>query len=269
MMRAMDLDRERLRATFDEVPGLYGQARPDYPSALYDELTRLAGLEPGDHLLEIGCGTGKATLPLAQLGYRITCLELGENLARTAQANLARCPNVTVIHTNFEEWIPPAGGFDLVFAATAWHWIDPTVRYRRAAELLRPDGHLAFWAACHVFPSDGDSFFRDIQPVYDEIGEGLPVDAQWHRPGELPDSRVEIESSGLFDEVEIRQFDWETVHDADSYIELLDTFSGHIAMQPWQRERLHTEIRRRLDARPDHQLRRHWGAALHVATRRA
>jgi hypothetical protein len=56
-------------------------------------------------------------------------------------------------------------------------------------------------------------------------------------------------------------------YDAEGYIDLLETFSGHIAMRPWQRERLYAEIRRRLAERPDGLLRRHWGAALHVASR--
>ena len=58
-------------------------------------------------------------------------------------------------------------------AATAWHWTDPELRYRRAWELLRPGGHLAFWAGVHVFPPGGDPFFHEIQAVYDKIGEPL------------------------------------------------------------------------------------------------
>jgi hypothetical protein len=86
-------------------------------------------------------------------------------------------------------------------------------------------------------------------------------------PAARKDDRAEIEATGLFDEITVRQFDWEIVYDADRYIDLLNTFSGHIAMQPWQRERLYGEVRRRLSARPDGRLRRHWGAALHVAHR--
>ena len=157
--------------------------------------------------------------------------------------------------------------FDLVFAATAWHWIDPAVRYRRAWELLPPGGHLAFWSAAHVFPEGGDPFFAEIQDVYDEIGEGLPG-ARQVRPSELPDSRAEIMSSGLFEDVAVRRFDWEVSYDAEEYIRLLDTFSGHIAMQAWQRDRLYAEIRRRLAQRPDGLLARHWGAVLNVARRR-
>ena len=66
----------------------------------------------------------------------------------------------------------------------------------------------------------------------------------------------------------VRQFDWERRYDADGYIDLLNTFSGHIAMEDRQRDRLYGEIRARLSRRPDAVLRRHWGAALHVARRR-
>ena len=86
-------------------------------------------------------------------------------------------------------------------------------------------------------------------------------------PGQLTDLSADIEASGLFSVVCVRQYDWERVYDAEGYIELLDTFSGHIAMAPWQRERLYGEIRRRLSWRPSGTLRRHWGAVLHVARR--
>jgi SAM-dependent methyltransferase len=262
-------DRLRLRQTFDGVAAEYDRARPAYPEELFDDLVRLAGLQPGAHLLELGSGTGKATAPLARRGFRVTCLELGEQLAAVARRNLSGFPEVTVIAASFDEWRPPAGEvFDLVFAATAWHWLDPDIRYVRAWELLRPGGHLAFWSATHAFPRDGDPFFDEIQQVYDEIGEGRAGEGT-PRPGELPDDRGDIEASGLFGDLQVRQYDWETRHDAESYIALLDTFSGHLAMAPWQRERLYGEIRERLRARPDPVLRRHWGSVLHVARRTA
>ncbi len=267
----MASDRNRLRQTFDSAASLYQQARPDYPEALFDELVRLAGLHSGDRLLEIGCATGKATAPMARRGFQITCVEIGSELAAAARQNLAGFGPVEVIEAAFETWQPSPGvAFDLVYAATAWHWIDPVVRYQRAWDLLRPGGHLALWSATHVFPAGGDPFFREIQDVYDEIGEGHPPDAaHWPQPGELPDGRAEIESSGLFDHLAVRHFDWEITYSAEEYLRLLDTFSGHIDMDIWKRDRLYGEIRRRLGQRPDGRLRRHWGAALVVARRRA
>lgn len=261
-------DRQQLRGTFDSAADLYQEARPEYPEQLYDTLVETAGLDVGDRLLEVGCATGKATLPLARRGFRITCLEIGPALAAAARRNLAGFPQVEVVESAFETGNPPiSNGFDLVFAATAWHWLDPAVRYRRACQLLRPAGHLAFWSAKHVFPDGGDPFFREIQEVYEEIGEGLPADATWPRPGDLPDDRGEIERTGLFEVVMVRHFDWETIYDGDEYLRLLDTFSGHIAMEAWKRDRLYGEIRRRLLRRSDGRLARHWGAVLHVARR--
>jgi SAM-dependent methyltransferase len=262
-------DRLRLRNTFDGAADLYDRARPDYPEQLFDDLAQLAELQAGDHLLEVGCGTGKATAPLARRGFRVTCLELGAQLAAKSRRNLAGFPEVTVINASYDEWQPPAGAdFDLVFAATAWHWLDPGTRYSKAWELLRPGGHLAFWGAVHVFPDGGDPFFREIQPVYDEIGEGRAADARWVRPGDLPDGQADIEASGLFDDVQVRQYDWEVRYDAESYLDLLGTFSGHLEMTVEKRARLYGAIRDRLTERPGRDLRRHWGSVLHVARRR-
>jgi SAM-dependent methyltransferase len=258
-------DRERLRQTFDHVAQHYDRARPEYPEALFDELIAVTRLPRGARLLEVGSATGKATLPLAKRGFDITCIELGADLAAVARQRLAGFPNVQVIRSDFDTWTPPGRRFDLVFAATAWHWLDPATRYQRAAAALVPRGHLAIWSATHAFPDGGDPFFLEIQEVYDEIGEGLPVGSSRPRPDEIEEVDLESDSGGLFRRVGARVFDWETVHDADSYIALLNTFSGHIAMQPWQRDRLYSEIRRRLAARPDGRLRRHWGAVLEIA----
>lgn len=270
MIEYMSSDRRTFRrATFDSAAQKYHDARPDYPPPLYDELIRVTGLRPGDSLLEIGGGTGKATVELARRGFTITSVELGPALAAAARANLSQFPHAEVVCADFDDWEPAHGRlFDLVFAATAWHWIDPTIRYTKAARLLRSRGHLAFWTAQHVFPEGGDSFFREIQPIYDKIGEGLAGAATWPRPGELADQRAEIEVSGLFDEVAVRHFDWEVSYDVEGYLDLLDTFSGHIAMARWQRELLYREIRRLFEDRAEHRVRRHFGAVLHTARRR-
>jgi len=168
-------DTRQLRTTFDSAAALYQRARPEYPDALYDTLVELTALEPSDWLLEVGCGSGKAALPLARRGFRITCIELGSALAAVARETLRDFPGVEVVKADFEKWQPAHGArFELVFAATAWHWIDPAKRYQHAWELLRPGGHLAFWSAVHVFPDRGDPFFAEIQKVYEEIGGAPP-----------------------------------------------------------------------------------------------
>jgi len=259
--------RERLRTAFDRASDLYQRARPEYPEALLDHLVEVTQVKSDARLLEVGCATGKATLPLARRGFHITCIEPGPALVAAARRNLAGF-DAEVVQARFEDWDPAGQLYDLVFAATAWHWVDPAVGYHKAAEALVPEGHLAIWAATHAIPYEGDTFFADIQPVYDEIGEGLPPSTPLPRPGEPKDQRDEIETSGLFDVLDVTQYDWETVYDAEGYIELLNTFSGHIAMQDWQRDRLYGEIRSRLARRTDGLLHRHWGSVLHVARRK-
>jgi SAM-dependent methyltransferase len=260
-------DRDRLGATFDQAAELYQNARPEYPEELFDRLVEDCGLQPGDRVLEVGAGPGKATLPLARRGLQITALEPGVALAAHARNNVVGYP-VSVVRTRFEDWDGPAGEYAVVVAATALHWVDPERRYQLAARALRPGGHLAWWSAQHVFPPDGDPFFDDIQEIYDAIGQGLPDGAPRPAPGELPNHSTEIEASGLFEVVTVEHFDWTVDYDAETYLDLLRTFSGHIAMPDESRERLFTEVRQRLASRPSGQVRRGWGAVLHIARKR-
>jgi SAM-dependent methyltransferase len=256
--------RESLSATFDRAANVYEDARPDYPTQLFEDLVELAGLKPGDRLLEIGCATGKATLPLLRRGFSVVCIERGPNLAAQARERFTGLPAEVHLGT-FETWDGTRGGFDLVFAATAWHWIDPEVRFLKAHELLRPGGHLAFWSAIHAFPKGFDPFFTEIQEVYDELGE--PWQGEWPPPPPeaMPDERDEILASGLFEDVEVRRFVWDARYTAEEYISLLGTFSGHIAMPEEELSRLYREIRERVGQRPDRRVRRHWCSILHVA----
>ena len=102
-------DRGRLRSTFDQAAELYDRARPRYPPALFDDLAALAGIGPGSRVLEIGPGTGQATVALAERGYRVVAVELGAQLAAVARRNLARFPSVEVVTAAFEDWPLPPG----------------------------------------------------------------------------------------------------------------------------------------------------------------
>src|SRR4051794_29061190 len=199
--------REPLRQTFESAAALYDAARPDYPPELFDDVVALAGLERRARLLEIGCATGKATRPFLERGFSVVCVELGAQLAQRASRNLARLP-VTIEVAPFETWGGEPETFDLVFAATAWHWIDPTVRYAKAHRLLRPSGHLAFWSAMHAFPDGFDPFFSEIQDVYDEIGESHEGEWPPPRPDDVADDADEAEASGLFEGVRVRRYVW-------------------------------------------------------------
>lgn len=261
-------EREQLRTTFDDVADLYHESRPEYPEQIFDRLLEVTGLCPGDRVLEVGAGTGKATIPLARRGLQVTALEPGANLAAKTRSLVADTDRVEVIQAQFEDWQADESAYDLVVAATSWHWVAPEVRYRAAARALRPGGFLAFWTAMHVSPPDGDPIFDEIQHVWREIGVSPSTnDPVRPAPGGLPEQDAEIRASGLFEVRSIEHFDWTIDYDAESYIGLLNTFSTHRVMSPAQRERLFQEIRSRLMLRPTKRLRRGWGAVLHVAAK--
>src|SRR6185312_4726413 len=99
-------DREMLRTTFGQDAELYDQWRPLYPPQLFTDLATLADLGPNARVLEIGCGTGQATLPLAQRGCQVLAMDLSPAMAAVARRNLAEFPDVTVVAAAFEDWPP-------------------------------------------------------------------------------------------------------------------------------------------------------------------
>jgi SAM-dependent methyltransferase len=266
----VDDERRLARArTFDQIAELYDRARPYYREEMFDDLFQLAGLEPTSaRILEIGCGTGRATEPLARRGAEIVCVELGPNLARIAAEKLAAYPRVSVVTANFETWESQGRQFDIVFAATAWHWIDPDIRYRKAAQTLRPSGFLAFTTGAHAFPADVDPFFLDIQAAYDAIGMHWPGPWPPPSPEEMPDARDEIEASGLFDEVRVVRYLWTDEYSAQSHVALMQTASDHRLIEETKREWLFSEMRRLIALRPGGCIIKHQLTLLHLARKK-
>ena len=100
-------------------------------------------LAAGDAALEIGAGTGKATMKVVERGLLVHALEPSPEMAA-----LLRAKGVEIEETTFEEWPVRAGAYRLVYAAQAWHWVGGDDRYERAAATLAPGGTLAIiWNA--------------------------------------------------------------------------------------------------------------------------
>ncbi len=114
------IDSER-RHLFNQVAQLYDAARPGYPGALFDDILSYANLPQNARILEVGCGTGQATLPLARRGYAIDCIEPGPALAAIARDKLAAYPAVNVICADFESFASAPSSYHLLLSATAFH----------------------------------------------------------------------------------------------------------------------------------------------------
>ncbi|MDQ4027353.1 MAG: hypothetical protein M3214_04780 [Actinomycetota bacterium] len=133
-------------------------------------------------------------------------------------------------------------------ATTSWHWLDPESRYQKAAQALEPEGTLAIITTHHALPQGGDRFFADVQDDYASIRE---VDSPPPLPDDVENLVEEIGSSGWFSDVDVRRYVWAQPYTTDEYLSLLDTYSGHRAMEARTRELLYRRIARRIDARAE------------------
>jgi SAM-dependent methyltransferase len=258
-------DRIDLRATFDEVAELYDRARPGYPAEVFDGLVELAAIGPSARVLEIGCGTGQATEPLVERGLDVTCVELGEGLASVARRRLAG--RAEIVNADFEEWEPEHAEFDAVVAFTSFHWLDPALRFEKAAHLLRENGYLGVVTTKHVLPLGGDPFWAEVQEDYDAVVPD-PDNRAPDPPEAVADMSAEFAASGRFAAAAVRRYVWDVEYTPETYIDVLETYSGHRSMQPAKRGQLYDRIRRRIESRPSGRVSKTYLAILHVARRR-
>jgi SAM-dependent methyltransferase len=128
---------------FDEVAVEYDRSRPTYPDALVDQACAVAGIGDGGRVLEIGCGTGQLTRSLLVRGLRVTALEPGDRLIRVAEKNLKDVGDVEFLRARLEDLQLPRESYAAVFSASAIHWVDPDLSWRKVAEALAPNGRLA------------------------------------------------------------------------------------------------------------------------------
>jgi SAM-dependent methyltransferase len=227
----LERDRARLRETFDEAAELYDRARPGYPAALFTDLAGLACIGPGCRVLEIGCGTGQATVPLAEYGGEIVCVEMGTSMAAVARRKLARFPAVRVVVGAFEDWPLPAEPFDTVVSATAFHWLDPAVRVTKSAAALRPSGALATIATHHVAGGAAD-FFAEAQACYERWDPATPPGLRLSAAATIPFDSAELDRSGRFGPATFQRYEWDLSYTTAAYLDTLLTYSGHRALAP-------------------------------------
>jgi SAM-dependent methyltransferase len=171
----------RYGQVFDAVAAEYDRHRPAYPDELVDQACRIAGIGPGDRVLEVGCGTGQLTRGLLARGLHVTALEPGANLIARAARNLAGkgAGAVEFVHAKLEDASLPRERFQAVFSASAFHWVDPAVSWRKVADALVPGGTLALIQYFGLEESrskpDQDAVLAALATIVPDIAAGWPA----------------------------------------------------------------------------------------------
>ena len=210
---------------------------------IFDEIVALGRVPGTGRVLELGAGTGQATLPLAERGLDVVGLELGAAPAALARRKLAAFSNARIVNEPFEDW-QPDGEFDAVVSFTAFHWIDPEVRFAKSAAVLRPGGALAV-VQPHTVLND-DPFWIESQEDYDAVVPS-PDNRPPKRSDEVEDLSAEIDASGVFRNVAARRHLWETQYTADEYVALISTYSPNLDLDEATRAHLFDRIHRRIE----------------------
>jgi SAM-dependent methyltransferase len=171
---------------FNEMAGDYDRHRPAYPDALVDRACAVAAIGPGAPALEIGCGTGQLTRSLLARGLRVIAVEPGDQLIARARDQLQDLGDVQFVNARLEHVSLPHAHFGAVFCASAIHWVDPDVSWRRAADALVDGGTLALVS---YFGLEDSRSAQDQQALRAAMAEIAPeLAAAWPTYRDLNDT---------------------------------------------------------------------------------
>jgi SAM-dependent methyltransferase len=215
-------------AVFGEVADTYDRQRPTAPPATFDDLFAAGELGPGSTGLEIGCGTGLATTQLVRRGLEVTAIDPDRRMLEVARERLST-HGVRFVEGRFEDYPPGPPLFDLIFGASSWHWVDPTLGLPLVASLLAADGILA---VCWNMPRPEDSprppgldaVFAELAPDLAGTSQVVNKDHE-HR-------RETIARSEHFAEPVPFHYFWSRTLSATEYCELLSTHSDFRKLPP-------------------------------------
>lgn len=222
------------------IANIYEEIRPSYPERLIEDIILKSNLKASDRLLEIGAGTGKATVQLAEKGFEIQAVEPGEDMAEILKDKCAKYSKVTIDVVSFEDWEPKKNEkYDMIYCAQAFHWLDTTIKYKRCSKYLKKEGYLVlFWYETSEEETEAvKEISRKVQEVISRYDSSIcaPPETE-QRPlhkGTVKDDerKAEIEASGLFKVVHKIEYTEEVRNDAEKYLKARKTVPTFASIQ--------------------------------------
>lgn len=219
--------------TFDTVASAYEKLRPGYVDALYEDVLTYRPLDASSCAVEVGIGGGQATEPILKTGCAVTAVEPGENFCALCREKFAAYPNFTAVNGKFEDAALPFGSCDLVYSASAFHWVPEEIGYRKVFDLLKPGGAFARFAN-HPWRDKGNpalaaaldeayakyyhTYYRSVPKLEDEYTEAQAI------------RRAEIAGKYGFIDIQHRLYRRTRSFTAAEYVQLLGTYSDHISL---------------------------------------
>jgi SAM-dependent methyltransferase len=181
-------DAERYRGAFGFVSS-YGMALLDVLDA-----------QPGERVLDLGCGTGEHAAELGARGVRVVGLDADPAMVAVA---VTTAPDAAVLLRDATRDEPDLGPFDAAFSNSALHWMQPqesALRYVRAS--LRTGGR---FVAEMGGTGNVQRVIRAFRQALGDVGlDDIPVTENWfptigQQAGLLEDAGFEVRLMTLVD----------------------------------------------------------------------
>lgn len=224
-----------LEWTFDTVASTYEKLRPGYTDDLYKMLFEYSAVDNSSYVVEIGIGGGQATLPILKTGCIFTAVEYGENFSKLCEKKFENYKNFSVITGKFENISFPDCQYNLVYSASAFHWIPENIGYQKVYSMLKHGGAFARFAN-HPYRDKGNpDLSKEIDKLYSKYYyEYYDKDIKKNETEYSEEQAVErakIAEKYGFADIRHAMFYRTRTFLAKEYIKLLGTYSDHIAIE--------------------------------------
>ncbi|MBQ7323601.1 MAG: class I SAM-dependent methyltransferase [Clostridia bacterium] len=234
-----------LEWTFDTVASTYEKLRPGYVAELYQIIFNYISIDDNSNVLEIGSGGGQATAPMLTTGCHLTAVEYGEHFSELLKEKFREFPRFSVITGKFENTQFEDNVFDLVFSASAFHWVPEEIGYNKVRNILKSGGAFARFAN-HPYRDKGNpKLSAEIDEIYDKYYNKFHKKKREvlteYTEAQAKDRALIAEKYG-FTDIQYALFHRERVFSAKEYIELLGTYSDHIAIEETIRTKFFSKI---------------------------
>ncbi|MDR0287964.1 MAG: class I SAM-dependent methyltransferase [Clostridiales bacterium] len=251
---------ERHRRThFNDIVENYDLVRPEYPSELFEDIFKYSGLElltADKKALEIGAGTGKATSPVLKAGYGVTAVEISENMAAFLLEKYKNYKNFNVIVSTFEDALLAENSCDLIYAASAFHWVDPEIGCPKVFRLLKSGGVFALLRYnFNNIPPYGEKLHEEITAAYEKNFFTYYISENKFNQKKITKKRFEgypkiLSGYGFedlsvygFSDITMNLYEATRTYDPDEWIGLLNTLSDHRNLPEHNKTALYSEIK--------------------------
>jgi SAM-dependent methyltransferase len=218
---------------FGEVAELYERVRPPYPVELFDDVLTYSRVSGGRRrALDVGAGTGRATIGFAARGVPVVAVEPDDAMADILARRAAQLQNVEIVRSSFEEF-RSSERFGLLFCAEAWHWTARETRWSLAADALADGATLAlFWNNERIEEPDLRTsmlrVYEEHAPAVVVRDEQVTADDVWQQwPG------IDLAECAAFTDLESRHYRSHQNMPKADYLGLTRTRS-HFRTQPTQ-----------------------------------